>query len=226
MQAWRNVGRSVGTSRDYKTQFKLLHRGLWTPHRAHLAKLKADDRCLCGAQGTHEHIFLLCMFIRPLLHTYIDLCDHLYYYGAAKHASPKDILLGTINGKPVPPGLALLLDLIKKFFWIEYCKCMYGDETIFKDYKVIWSEIVARFRKAIIGFAGVCSEQVRMIRHRAGRGIPALREYRLKKYVIPEWNRKLAPFGELTLDEYFKNTMELNLTQSYLLHNLPRTCAS
>ena len=55
-------------------------------------------------------------------------------------------------------------------------------------YKVIWSEIVARFRKAIIGFAGVCSEQVRMIRHRAGRGIPALREYRLRKYVIPEWN--------------------------------------
>ena len=142
------------------------------------------------------------MFIRPLLHTYIDLCDHLYYYGAAKHASPKDILLGTINGKPVPHGLALLLDLIKKFFWIEYCKCMYGDETIFKDYKVIWSEIVARFRKAIIGFAGVCSEQVRMIRHRAGRGIPALREYRLRKYVIPEWNRKLVPFGELTLDEY------------------------
>ena len=42
MKEWNSaygaVSSSIGTPRDYKTHFKLLHRGLWTPHKGFMAK--------------------------------------------------------------------------------------------------------------------------------------------------------------------------------------------
>ena len=86
MKEWNSaygaVSSTIGSPRDYKTHFKLLHRGLWTPHKGFMAKKLPDDRCLCGHQGTHLHIFYRCMFVNPLLKAFEDLCDHLYFSSA------------------------------------------------------------------------------------------------------------------------------------------------
>jgi len=46
-QTWGMLQGTVGTPRDYKTWFKMLHRGLWTPHRTYLAGGAATGVCPC-----------------------------------------------------------------------------------------------------------------------------------------------------------------------------------
>ena len=65
----------------------------------------------------------------------------------------------------------------------------------------IWREITSRVRDRIDAFVGECTRQTRFIRYRAGRGKPHLKEYRLRKYVIKEWNAKVQPLGTLTLTD-------------------------
>ena len=91
--------------------------------------------------------------------------------------------------------------VLKKFYWIEYTSCKYGDSTIFKTPDKIWREITNRVQTRIEAFVGECTRQTRFIRYRAGRGKPHLKEYRLRKYVIKEWNAKVQPLGTLTLTD-------------------------
>ena len=131
---------------------------------------------------------------------FLDLCDHLHYEGIANRTfGPRDLILGLIQNKPILPGLALFLYDLKKFYWIEYCSCMYGDHTVFKPSKTLWREITFRVRSRVLAFVGECTKQTRFIRYRAGRGQPRLKEYRLRKYVIKEWNDKIQPLGTLSL---------------------------
>ena len=142
------------------------------------------------------------MFVKPLIGAFLDLCDHLYYEGTANRTlGPRDYVLGFIQNKPLPPGLLLFLFDLKKFYWIEYCACKYGDHTVFKQPKILWREITFRVRSRVMAFVGECTRQTRFIRYRAGRGQPRLKEYRLRKYVIKEWNNKVQPLGDLTLTD-------------------------
>ena len=127
------VPSTIGSPRDYKTHVKLLHRGLWTPHKGYMARKLPDDRCRCGFQGTHLHIFYRCMFVNPLIKAFEDLCDHLQFSGAASRGlTPKNYILGRLNGSPLPPGLLLFLFVLKKFYWIEFTSCKYGESTVFR----------------------------------------------------------------------------------------------
>ena len=148
------------------------------------------------------HIFNHCMFMKPLLGAFLDLCDHLQHHGAANRMfSPRDMVMGTLQGKTLSPGLLLFLFDLQKFYWIEYCACKYGDQTVFRAPEIIWKEITYRVRSRILAFVGECTRQTRFIRYRAGRGKPHLKEYRLRKYVIKEWNRKVQPLGTMILTE-------------------------
>ena len=60
------------------------------------------------------------MFVNPLLEAFKDLCDHLYFSGAANRGlGPKNYILGRLSNNPLPPGLLLFLFVLKKFYWIE-----------------------------------------------------------------------------------------------------------
>ena len=120
---------------------------------------------------------------------------------ASRGLGPKNYILGRLNNRPLPPGLLLFLFVLKKFYWIEYTSCKYGDSTIFKTPGKIWREITNRVQTRIEAFVGECTRQTRFIRYRAGRGKPHLKEYRLRKYVIKEWNAKVQPLGTLTLTD-------------------------
>jgi len=54
------------------------------------------------------HIFNYCMFMKPLLGAFLDLCDHLQYHCAASRMfSPRDMVLGTLHEeKPLYTGFA------------------------------------------------------------------------------------------------------------------------
>ena len=200
IKSYSKTNSTVGTPRDYKTHIKLMFRGLWTPHRAFLANCIHDDRCICGHQGTHLHIFHHCMFVQPLLEAFLDLCDHLHYNGLARRSfSPRDNIMGTINREVLPPGLLLFLFVLKKFYWIEFTSCKYGEQHIFRAPSAIWKDITYRVRSRIMSWIGVCSSEVKLIRYRAGRGQPMFKEYRLKKYEIKRWESKIKPLGDLRL---------------------------
>ena len=95
--------------------------------------------------------------------------------------------------------ILLFLFVLKKFYWATYTGCCYGTDTIFKPAPQLWREITNRVRSRVVAFVGECTLQLRYIKFRAGRGKPDLREYRLNKYVIKEWNDKIQPLGELTI---------------------------
>ena len=110
--SYKLVGSTIGTPRDYKTHFKLLHRGLWTPNKAFLAKKEPNNHCICGLRGDHKHIFTQCRLIQPLLKGFRDLSRALGQ-GPIHILEPTDIVLGTFRGKGLPPALLLFLFALK-----------------------------------------------------------------------------------------------------------------
>ena len=96
---------TIGSPRDYKTWFKILHRGLWTPHKIFLAGGAATGACPCcsATEGGTVHFLAEYPESGTLMDAFAETCDSLHYeWEFASSHGFGDLLYGEHRGEKHP----------------------------------------------------------------------------------------------------------------------------